>query len=272
MPRLNVRGADGPPVRTVRHPAPRLRRDRHGRQHDAAVRQPASFEPVQGTAPGPRRPGEEVRGERPSRRVEDEPGLLELQEAPRQRKPRLVDRLLGTEQQPVPGHARRGHQEFLHRDLLVGQGHRLQDAFGQRQRRLRVDTDRGHVRGAGHHGRAVARAVRDAADHTLRPQRRAALAGEDRPRRGAQPRQGLPRAVPRGGELATALRDGGLHQQRLLREERGLGKVSVRLGRLRLGGHDALDHLGTPASPRTGSGSICTGRPGSCARRPHSLG
>ena len=148
--------------------------------------------------------------------VEGDVRVLESQPAPRQRKPRLVRRLLGAEQDSIPMQTGGQRLQF---DTFDGQADRVEHTLGQHVMRFGVDADRAHRVVPADRGAAKALAVREAADDAVGPARFALLPLEDRHRRHAQLAQRLPCAVPHGDELVAPLGH-RLRDQRLLLRQR----------------------------------------------------
>jgi hypothetical protein len=140
----------------------------------------------------------------------------EVEPAPREREPRLVDRLLGAEHDPV------AVRIDARVDVVVGE-HQVAHLRGQRGVRLGVDADAAELPGARDDRRAVAAAVGHAADHAVRPAGRPIGVGEDRGRGHSQPPHRRASAVADAAELAPACGHGSRHQGGLGRQQRRLG-------------------------------------------------
>ena len=176
------------------------------------------------------------------RRVDRDVRVREAEPLAGEREPGLVDRLLGAEQQAVPAGPRRRDRQLAQPGALGGQGDQLEDAAGKRGVGLRVKPDREQVLRARDRGGAVPRAVRDAADDAVRPQRRAAVAAQDGRRRDAERGERAARALAPRGELlrrfsvarATRVASSGEQPRAKRPAERLRGRRRLR--------HDLLDH------------------------------
>jgi hypothetical protein len=106
---------------------------------------------------------------------------------------------------------------------------------------LGIDADAAQLVGSCHGGRAVARAVRQAADDAYRPSRRSLRVRKDRDGGHPDLPQRLAGAVPDRSELATPLGYRVGDGCGLGREHRRLGRVREHLGARRRR-HQSLDH------------------------------
>ncbi len=162
--------------------------------------------------------------------------VLEAQPAVRQRKPRLVGRLLGAEQDSIPmqarGQARRARPRSSGR-LMASSTPLGSTSCGSAS----MPTERTSALPA-HHRAAEALAVRQAADDAVGPARFTLVPLEDRDRRQSEFTERLPRAVAHGDELVAPLGHRARDERFLLGQRRQFRWVVVQFGRRhRLGQH-----------------------------------
>jgi hypothetical protein len=114
--------------------------------------------------------------------------------------------------------------------------------------RLGIDSHRNNVLRTRHRTPAIAAAVSDAADRTLRPERLSACSHRNRSRRSVEPFKRLPGTRPRRGELASSLLHGTTHCQLLPGAERSADPIHTSVNRHHFRGNYLLDHDVIPGS------------------------
>jgi hypothetical protein len=202
--------------------------------------QPPAGESGQLTASQPGARDQQPGGEGAVRRIDRDSRLIESQPAPGQRKPCLVDRLLGAEQQPIPAWLRRRGREGAQSGALVGGRDDVQHALGQPVIGLGIKPEGEHVLDARDGRCPVAGAMGHAADDARRPLRRAAQAGHDRDGRPAEGGKRGAGARPRGGELPAPLVHRAAQGGLLLGEQHDVEHIAERFDGRHLGRQDFL--------------------------------
>ncbi len=195
---------------------------------------------------------EEVRAEGLPVGVEANGGLLEAEPASGQGIPRLEDRLFRGEEEPVPAQA-------------VGPAGRpcklrettdpSRDAVGERLVRLGVDAERCVLRAPRDDGGAIAAAVRDASDDTVRPQRLPVRAPADRHLWMIERGERATCAAASGGELSNSPFRGVAKSRTLFGMERVQGR---RLGGLDTDDPAGKEHLDQAAAGESRRNRFCT--------------
>lgn len=167
-------------------------------------------------------------------------GVVEVKVLAGQRKPGLIDALLGAEQHTTPADGGLADAECGKARSLGLHSHYVVDAMGKRLVWLSINTDRGEITTMGERRCSVARTVRHTADHTGRPPWFPTWTGGHARRRHLQLRHRRARTLPHFNVVVWSPREPGIvqaHPLHAVDPDTPLAGIDVRIE-----GDDVVEH------------------------------